>query len=133
MLRVHEAVAIVRHAYPNQVPNEGEGLRCDRFYYGLLLSLRDMPSFTMADLPEREQVDTSLDTLYHLAKKMEAHNQPHSSAKGGTSTHEPYKGYKKYSSPGTCAAMVDAELFPPDPEPFEDAPSQPDHLEDLTL
>ena len=26
-------------------------------------------------------------------------------------------------------AMVDAELFPPDPEPLEDAPLQPDHLE----
>ena len=27
MLRVHEAVALVKHAYPDQVPNEGEGLR----------------------------------------------------------------------------------------------------------
>ena len=25
----------------------------------------------MADLPEREQADTSFDTLYHLAKKLE--------------------------------------------------------------
>ena len=82
MLRVHEAVAIVRRAYPDQVPNEGEGLRCDRFYYGLLLSLRDVLSFTMADLPEREQADMSFDTLYHLAKKMEAHNRPCGSARG---------------------------------------------------
>ena len=35
MLRVHEAVAVVECAYPDQVPNEGEGLRRDRFYYGL--------------------------------------------------------------------------------------------------
>ena len=35
MLRVHEAVAVVKRAYPDQVPNEGEGLRRDRFYYGL--------------------------------------------------------------------------------------------------
>ena len=82
MLRVHEAVAIVRHAYPDQVLNEGEGLRCDRFYYGLLPSLRDMLSFTMADLPEREQADMSFDTLYHLAKKMEACNRPCGSVKG---------------------------------------------------
>ena len=93
MLRVHEAVAIVRRAYPDQVPNEGEGLRHDCFYYGLLPSLRDMLSFAMADLLEREQANTSFDTLYHLAKKMEVCNQPHSAAKGGTSTHEPYKGY----------------------------------------
>ena len=28
MLRVHEAVAVVKCTYPDQVPNEGEGLRC---------------------------------------------------------------------------------------------------------
>ena len=27
MLRVHEAVVVVKHAYPDQVQNEGEGLR----------------------------------------------------------------------------------------------------------
>ena len=27
MLRVHEAVAVVKHTYPDQVPNEVEGLR----------------------------------------------------------------------------------------------------------
>ena len=116
MLRVHEAVAIMRRAYPDQVLNEGEGLRHDHFYYGLLLSLRDALSFTKADLPEREQADTSFDTLYHLTKKMEVCHQPHSASKGGTSTHEPYKGYKKYSSLGIHAATVNAELFPPDLE-----------------
>ena len=74
MLRVHEAVVVVKHAYPDQVPNEGEGLRRDRFYYGLTPSLRDALSFAMADLPEREQADTSFDTLYHLAKKLEVHD-----------------------------------------------------------
>ena len=76
MLRVHEAVAVVKRAYPNQVPNEGEGLRRDRFYYGLTPSLRDALSFEMADLPEREQADTSFATLYHLAKKLKAWHQP---------------------------------------------------------
>ena len=36
MLRVHEAVVVVKHAYPDQVPNEGEGLRRDCFNYGLI-------------------------------------------------------------------------------------------------
>ena len=71
MLRVHEAVAVVKCAYPDQVPNEGESLRRDCFYYGLTPSLTDALSFTIADLPEREQADTSFDTLYHLAKKLE--------------------------------------------------------------
>ena len=55
MLRVHEAVAVVKRAYPDQVPNEGEGLRRDRFYYGLTPSLRDALSFAMADLLERNK------------------------------------------------------------------------------
>ena len=60
MLRVHEAVAVVKHTYPDQVPNEGEGLRQDCFYYRLIPSLRDVLSIAMADLPEREQADTRL-------------------------------------------------------------------------
>ena len=130
MLRVHEAVAVVKHAYPDQVPNEGEGLRRDCFYYGLIPSLRDVLSFAMADLPEREQADTSFDTLYHLAKKLEARHQPRNTTKGGTSTHDPHKGYKKYSTPVGCATTVEVDLFTPDPEPVESAPPKLDHIED---
>ena len=115
------------------MPNEGEGLRRDHFYYGLIPSLRDALSFTMADLPEREQADTSFNTLYHLAKKLEACHQPHNTTKGGTSTHDPHKGYKKYSTPVGCTATVEADLFPPDPELVESAPPEPDHIEGLSL
>ena len=94
MLRVHEAVAVVKRTYPDQVPNEGEGLRRDRFYYGLTPSLRDVLSFAMADLPEREQADTSFDTLYHLAKKLKVQHQLHNATKVGSLTHDPHKGYK---------------------------------------
>ena len=69
MLRVHEAVKVVKQAYPDQVPNEGEGLRRDCFYYGLTPSLRDALSFTMADLPEREPTDTSFDTSLPSGQK----------------------------------------------------------------
>ena len=133
MLRVHEAVAVVKRAYPNQVPNEGEGLRRDRFYYGLTPSLRDVLSFAMADLPEREQADTSFDTLYHLAKKLEARHQPHNATKVGSSIHDPHKGYKKYSTPVGCAATVEPDLLPPDPDPVENAPPEPDYIEGLSL
>ena len=122
MLRVHEAVAVVKCTYSDQVPNEGEGLRRDRFYYGLIPSLRDALSFTMANLPVREQADTSFDTLYHLAKKLEACHQPSNTSKGGTLTHDPHKGYKRYSIPRGHAATVEADLFPPDPEPVENTP-----------
>ena len=76
----------------------------------------------MADLPERKQADTSFDTLYHLAKKMEMCHQPHNITKGGTLTHDPHKGYKQYSSPGGCTATVEADLFLPDPELVESVP-----------
>ena len=54
MLGVHGAVVVVECACPDWVPNEGEGLRRDCFYYGLIPSLRDVHSFAMANLPERE-------------------------------------------------------------------------------
>ena len=88
---------VLRHSYPDQVPNKGESLRQDGFYYGLLPSLRDVLSFAMADLPERDQADMSFDTLYHLAKKLEVCHQPHGTMKGGALTHEPYKGLQEVS------------------------------------
>ena len=133
MLRVHEAVAVVKRAYPDQVPNEGEGLRRDRFYYGLTPSLRDALSFTMADLLEREQADTSFDTLYHLAKKLEARHHPRNTTKIGSSTHDPHRGFKKYSTLVGCAATVEPDLLPPDPDPVENALPEPDYIEGLSM
>ena len=58
-----------------------------------------MLSFAMADLPEREQADTSFDTLYHLAKKLEARHHLRNMTKVGSSTHDPHRGFKKYATP----------------------------------
>ena len=133
MLRVHEAVAVVKHAYPGQVPNEGESLRRDRFYYGLTPSLRDVLSFAMADLLEREQADTSFNTLYHLAKKLKVWHHLHNMTKGGSTTHDPHKGYKKYPTPVGHTATIGTDLFPPDPDPMENAQPELDHIEGLSL
>ena len=133
MLRVHEAVAVVKHTYPNQVPNEGEGLRRDCFYYALTPSLRDTLSFAMADLLEREQADTSFDTLYHLAKKLEERHHPCNVTKGGPSNHDPHKGYKKYPTPVGHVATIESDLLPPNPDPVENIPPKPDHIEGLSL
>ena len=59
-------------AYPDQISDQGRNLTRDRFYHGLSPSLHDALGFAMAELPEREQVNMSFDTLYTLAKKMEA-------------------------------------------------------------
>ena len=113
MLRVHEAVAVVKRTYPDQVPNEGEGLRRDCFYYGLTPSVRDALSFAMADLPEREQADTSFNTLYHLAKKLEVRHHLRSVTKGGSLTHDPHKSYKKFPTPvePLCSTSLEAEAI----------------------
>ena len=53
--------------------------------------------------------------------------------KGGTLTHDPHKGYKKYCTPGECAATGEVDLFLPDPELVESTPPEPDHIEGLSL
>ena len=72
MLRIHEAVVIFRHAYPDQDMDQGKNLAQDQFYHGLSHSLCVALRFAMVELPEREQANTSFDTLYMLTKKMEA-------------------------------------------------------------
>ena len=87
----------------------------------------------MADLLEREQADTSFETLYHLAKKLEARHHPCNMTKGGSSTHDPHKGYKKYPTLVGCTATVESDLLLPDPDPVENAPPKLDHIEGLSL
>ena len=89
-------------------------------------SLRDALSFAMADLPEREQADTSFDTLYHLAKKLEAQHHLCNATKGGPSNHDPHKGYKKYATPVGCMATVEPDLLPLNPDPVENTPPELD-------
>ena len=124
MLRVHEAVAVVKHTYPDQVPNEGEGLRRDCFYYGLIPSLRDALSFTwLTYWRENKQIPASTLSTIWPRNWRHAH-QPHNATKGGTLTHDPHKGYKKYSTPVGHAATVEVDLFPPDPDLVESAPPE---------
>ena len=79
MLRIHEAVAVIRHAYPERLTNQDKNFLHNRFYNGLLPSLREALGFTVADLLEREQTCTTFDTLYTLARKMEVCQSNHSS------------------------------------------------------
>ena len=72
MLKIHEAVAVICHMHPDCISDQGKNLRQDRYYHGLLSSLHDALSFAMMDLPEREQANTSFDTLYTLVRKLEA-------------------------------------------------------------
>ena len=72
MLCIHNAVEVIHHSYPEHLPDCGRDLRKDCFYHGLLPYLHNALSFVMAELPKREQAHPMFDTLYTLAKKLEA-------------------------------------------------------------
>ena len=72
MLCIHEVVVVIHRAYLDCLPDRGRDLKKDRFYHGLCPYLHDALSFAMAELPEREQARPTFDTLYTLAKKLEA-------------------------------------------------------------
>ena len=72
MLRIHNAVMVIRCTYPECLPAHGRDLKKDCFYHGLRPYLHDALNFAMAELPEREQACPMFDTLYTLAKKLEA-------------------------------------------------------------
>ena len=96
MLQIHKAMAVIHHAYPDQISDKGRNLMQDMFYHGMSPSLHDALGFAMAELPERKQVNMSFDTLYMLAKEMEAH-QPSQSHRGRSGSSEAYRDkYRRY-------------------------------------
>ena len=112
MLWIHKAVVLIHHAYLDRIADQGKNLMQDWFYHGLLLSLWDALSFTMADLPEWEQANTSFDTLYTLAKKLEVRQRSHSHKAGSGATDTYRDLYRRYSAPaGRVATLEDEELF----------------------
>ena len=72
MLHIHDAVTVICYAYLEHLPDHGRDLKKDHFYHGLRPYLHDALSFAMVELPKREQAHPTFDTLYALAKKLEA-------------------------------------------------------------
>ena len=72
MLCIHNVVVVICRMYPERLPDHGRDLKKDCFYHGLCPYLHDALSFAMAELPKREQARPMFDTLYTLAKKLEA-------------------------------------------------------------
>ena len=77
ILHIYDAVTVICHTYPECLPDRGRDLKKDRFYHGLHPCLHDALSFAMAELPEREQACPTFETLYTLAKKLEAGQPAH--------------------------------------------------------
>ena len=72
MFCINEVVAMIHHAYQECLSDRGQDLKKDCFYHRLRPHLHDAMSFAMAELSKREQACTTFDTLYTLAKKLEA-------------------------------------------------------------
>ena len=121
MLRIHEGVAVIHHTYPNQITDQGKNLAQDRFYHSLSPSLHDALRFVMTELPEREQANTSFDTL---AKKMEAWQPSHLHRSGPGTSGANRDKYRRYPAPtGWIVMLEEEELLLPDPEsPDSEAP-----------
>ena len=88
----------------------------------------------MAELPDREQINTSFDTLYMLTKKMEVQQPscPHRSRPGSS---EAYRDkYQRYPAPtGWVAMLEEEELLLPDPESPDSETPELDRIEGLSL
>ena len=132
MLHIHEAVAVIQHAYPERLTNQGKNFLHDCFYNGLLPSLQEALGFAVADLPEREQTRTTFDTLYTLARKMEVRQSNHNSREA------PSDGYRdrywRYPTPANRVATVGkgGDFLPPDLEEQEPEPPGDDPLDGLS-
>ena len=68
MLCIHDTVVVIRHTYPEHLPDWGRDLKKDHFYHGLRPYLHDALSFAMVELPKREQAPQRL-TLCTLSQK----------------------------------------------------------------
>ena len=132
MLHIHEAVVVIQHVYPERLTNQDKNFLHDCFYNGLLPSLHEALGFAVADLPGREQTCTTFDTLYTLARKMEARQSNHDSS--GAPSDGYRDRYRQYPTPANRVATVGegGDFLPPDLEEQEPELPGDDPLDGLS-
>ena len=133
VLRIHDAVTVICCAYPECLPDQGRDSKKDRFYHGLHPYLHDTLSFAMVELPEREQVHPTFDTLYTLAKKSEA-GQPTRTCQYTPSSDMYREKHRHYPVPvGRVAALEEEGLVSTDPVSREDSESEVEAVDGLNM
>ena len=133
MLHIHNAVTVIHHAYPERLPDRGRDLKKDCFYHGLCPYLHDALSFAMVELPEREQAHPTFDTLYTLAKKLEA-GQSACSCQYTPSSDVYREKPRHYPVPaGRVAALEEEGLASTDPVSGEDSNSELEAVDGLNV
>ena len=133
MLCIHDAVTVIRCAYPEHLPDWGRDLKKDCFYHGLHPHLHDALSIAMAELPKREQAHPTFDTLYTLAKKLEAGQPAHMHWYAPSSDNYREK-HRHYPAPaGRVAALEEEEVASTDPVSGEDSKSEVEAVDGLNV
>ena len=133
MLCIHDVVAVVHHMYPERFPDHGRDLKKDRFYHGLRPYLHDAISFAMAELPKREQACPTFNTLYTLAKKLEA-GQPawaHRYTTSSDAYREKHRCYPVLT--GRVVALEEEGVASADPASGEDSESEVEAVDGLNV
>ena len=132
MLHIHHAVTVIHRAYPEHLPDHGRDLKKDHFYHGLRPYLHDALSFVMAELPKREQAHPTFDTLYTLAKKLEA-GQPvqahHYAPSSDTYREKP----RHYPVPTGRVAALEEGVASADPTSREDSKSEVEAVDGINV
>ena len=124
MLCIHDAITMIHLAYLERLPDRGRDLKKDHFYHGLRPYLHDALSFAMVELPEREQACPTFDTLYTLAKKLEAGQPVHTClyAPSSDAYREKHRHYPALA--GRVAALEEEGLVLTNPVSREDSESE---------
>ena len=133
MLCIHDAVTVICCVYLEHLPDWGRDLKKDRFYHGLCPYLHDALSFAMAELPKREQAHPTFDTLYTLAKKLEAGQPAHTRQYAPSSDiyREKHRCYPVLA--GRVAALEEEGLVSTDPVSGEDSKSEVEAVDGLNM
>ena len=108
-------------------------MKKDHFYHGLCPYLHDALSFAMAELPKREQAHPTFDTLYTLAKKLEAGKL--ACTRRYTPTPDVYREkHRCYpASAGRVAALEEEGQVSTDPVSGEDSESEVEVVDGLNM
>ena len=133
ILCIHDAITVICHAYPEHLLDQGRDLKKDCFYHGLHPYLHDTLSYAMAELPKREQACPTFDTLYTLAKKLEA-GQPARTCRYTSSSDIYREKHRCYPTPaGRVVALEEQGPALTDPVSGEDPKSEVEAADGLNV
>ena len=128
---IHDAVTVIHHAYPKCLSDHGRDLKEDRFYHGSCPYLHDALSFVMVELPKREQAHPTFDTLYTLAKKLEAGQLVWAHCYGSDTYQEKHRHYPALT--GRVAALEEEGMASANPASGEESELKVEAMDGINM